>query len=71
MFTASLIFCGVGYFAADREAASLFFPALALVPIFLINIRATRFCNSCGRTLLKQPLFAKASPCKYCGAAPM
>jgi hypothetical protein len=40
----------------------------AVVLIAVINIRTTKFCESCGRTLIKQPLFSKTKYCPKCGA---
>jgi hypothetical protein len=42
-------------------------PAVAIISY--MNIRMTRFCESCGRTLHRQPLFSKPRFCSHCGAA--
>ena len=46
----------------------LLFMVPAIVIISLLNIRLTRFCQSCGRTLQAQPFSSAGSFCKYCGA---
>lgn len=39
----------------------------AVVLISLLNLRATKFCDSCGRTLHNQGLFSAAEYCPKCG----
>ena len=46
----------------------LLFMVPAIVIISVLNIRLTRFCQSCGRTLHAQPFSSVGSFCKYCGA---
>jgi len=33
-----------------------------------LMIRRTRFCDSCGRTCYRQPIFSQPSFCSHCGA---
>jgi hypothetical protein len=40
----------------------------AVVVITFLNIRNTRFCNSCGRTVFTQNPFAPPKFCSKCGA---
>jgi hypothetical protein len=40
-----------------------------VVLITLLNIRNTRFCNSCGRTVFTQNPFASPKFCSKCGAS--
>jgi hypothetical protein len=69
-----LIFEGIvfvvfmGLVGFPRDVYLLMVPAVALI-IFL-NIRATRFCPSCGRTIIKQGL-GRSTPkhCSSCGAS--
>ena len=41
-------------------------PAVALIAF--TNLRATRFCDSCGKTLMSQNPFSKPEFCSKCGA---
>jgi fatty acid desaturase len=44
-------------------------PFVVLIPVIMfINIRMTRFCDSCGRTVVSRNLFAPAKFCQGCGA---
>jgi hypothetical protein len=44
-------------------------PFVVLIPaIMFINIKMTRFCDSCGRTVVSRNLFAPAKFCQGCGA---
>ena len=44
---------------------------VALVPILVvivaITVRSTRFCDACGATLQRQPVFRRADVCSKCG----
>ena len=46
---------------------AFFLPMVALITV--LNLRTTKFCPSCGRTLYRQPVFAKASFCSHCGSS--
>jgi hypothetical protein len=48
------------------EAFFLAVPAVALIT--LLNLRAVRFCNSCGATLMSQNPFTRPTFCSKCGA---
>ncbi|MBL8201209.1 MAG: hypothetical protein JNK40_09580 [Chromatiales bacterium] len=41
-------------------------PFVALITV--LNLRAVRFCDSCGKTLMNQNPFSKPSFCSRCGA---
>jgi hypothetical protein len=57
----------VWYTSGGRPEVLVFMlPAVALIS--LLNIRLTRFCQSCGRTIRAQPFSSPGSFCKYCGA---
>jgi hypothetical protein len=44
-------------------------PFVVLIPVIIfINIRMTRFCDSCGRTVVSRNFFASAKFCQGCGA---
>jgi hypothetical protein len=54
---------------STRRPALLLLFAVTAVAVFGLNIRTTRFCGACGRTVFNQPLLTtKASHCPYCGA---
>ena len=42
-----------------------FLPMVGLVTF--LNLRTTKFCESCGRTIYKQPLFSPSRFCPHCG----
>lgn len=50
----------------EPRALSIALPMIALITF--LNIRTTRFCDPCGRTLIRQPLFTRPSFCPHCGA---
>lgn len=50
----------------SREVFLFMLPAILIISV--LNIRLTRFCQSCGRTLQAQPFSSAGSYCKYCGA---
>lgn len=47
---------------------TLFFIVPVLALITFLNIRATKFCDHCGRTIINQMWFTKAEYCAKCGA---
>jgi len=64
-----LILGGFVYFSMGREQPLvLYFMVPAILLISFFNIRTTRFCDSCGRTLHRQPVFSRAQFCPQCGA---
>src|SRR5437867_3875060 len=58
-----LVFTFIGGFPAS--AMLLVVPALVLVSF--LSIRATRFCDACGRTVLSQMFFSRPEFCSKCG----
>ena len=49
-----------------REIAIIAIPGVILIS--LLNIASTRFCDHCGRTLVRQPIFfSRARFCSHCG----
>ena len=41
-------------------------PVVALIAY--LNLRATQFCSSCGRTIIQQMFFSRPEFCSKCGA---
>ena len=39
----------------------------ALILITFLNLRNTKFCNSCGKTIMNQNFFVKPEFCSKCG----
>lgn len=61
----SVIFLGFIYFA-DGTVPWL---VLVFVPLIgLLNIRMTKFCNSCGATIISRNFFSTPRYCQMCGA---
>lgn len=50
-----------------RQPQVLFLMVPAIILISFLNIRMTRFCDPCGMTLYRQPIFSKTQFCPYCG----
>ena len=48
------------------EAMYMMVPAVILITI--LNLRATKFCDSCGKTIINQNFFVKPEFCSKCGA---
>jgi hypothetical protein len=64
-----LIFASVVYFSVGRQQPKvLLLMVPALILISFLNLRTTRFCDACGRTLYRQPLFSRTQFCPHCGA---
>ena len=64
-----LIFGGFVYFSTGRQQPRvLYLMVPALLLISFLNIRQTRFCDSCGKTLYRQPIFSRTQFCPHCGA---
>jgi len=59
------IFCGLGL-GVPSEMFYFMVPAVALITY--LNIRSTRFCDGCGRTLINHALFTRVEYCPKCGA---
>lgn len=62
---AGALFALVIALIAPWPAALLFLPFIGLIS--WLNIRMTRFCDACGRTLINQQWWTKMSYCPYCG----
>lgn len=68
VIVAGLIFGGFAYRLMGRfppQVLYLMVPALILISY--LNIRTTHFCDSCGRTLFRQPIFIRTPFCPHCG----
>lgn len=50
---------------APWPATLMFLPFIGIVT--WLNVRMTRFCDACGRTLISQAWWAKINFCPYCG----
>lgn len=50
---------------APLPAILLFVPFIAFIT--WLNLRMTRFCDGCGRTLINQAWWARMNFCPYCG----
>jgi len=64
-----LLFVSFVYFSVGQQQPELLYfllPMTALVSF--INIRSTRFCDACGRTLTRQPILKRTQFCPHCGA---
>jgi hypothetical protein len=65
---AGLLFTGFIAVVAWRwEVLALMVPAVLLISY--LNIRNTKFCDSCGATLFNHSWFRKMSYCSRCGAS--
>ena len=63
LFLAFVILMG---FARDRFFFVVMVPFVALITF--LNIRSTRFCDACGKTLVSQNPFSRRKFCSKCGA---
>jgi hypothetical protein len=64
-----LIFGGFVYFIMGRAQPQVLFLMIpAVILVSFLNIRTTRFCDSCGKTLYRQPIFARRRFCPHCGS---
>jgi hypothetical protein len=62
-----ILFLGFIWLMGVRgEAMYLAVPAVILIS--LMNLRVTKFCDSCGRTLFNQNPFSKTEFCPKCGS---
>jgi hypothetical protein len=68
VFIVSVIFgCFVAY--VSRDHLQILFVAVPMIMLIsFLNIRKTRFCGACGRTLYQQPIFSRSQYCPRCGA---
>ena len=63
----ALIFVGfIWLVGAPSQVLYVAGPAVALIT--MLNIRTTRFCDSCGRTIFAQNPFSRPEFCHKCGA---
>jgi hypothetical protein len=62
---AGVVFALVIAFIVPWPALFLFIPFIGV--IVWLNIRMTRFCDACGRTLINQAWWSKMLFCPYCG----
>jgi hypothetical protein len=46
----------------------LYFMVPVVALITFLNIRSTKFCDNCGRTIINQAWFSKVEYCAKCGA---
>lgn len=64
-----LIFGGFVYFIMGRaQPQVLYLMVPAVILVSFLNIRTTRFCDSCGKTLYRQPIFSQKRFCPHCGS---
>ena len=64
-----IIFGGFLFYMLGRQQPQvLYFAIPAIIIISFLNIRRIRFCDSCGKTLHRQPIFSRTQFCPYCGA---
>ncbi len=61
IFGLSIIVTGM-----DFVGLIVFLPAIALITF--MNLRMTKFCDSCGKTIINRALFSKVNYCSNCGA---
>ena len=64
-----IIFGAFVFYSSGRQQPQILFvlvPVLALITA--LNIKTTRFCDACGKTLTRQPIFSRTRFCPYCGA---
>ena len=68
VITVGLIF-GAFLIYMTRGSSQVLFLAVPMIALItFLNIRCTRFCGSCDRTLYKQPVFTRPGFCPHCGA---
>lgn len=63
-----VIFGSFVIYFTGGDARMLFIMIPAIILISFLNLRRTRFCDSCGRTLHCQPVFSRLQFCPHCGA---
>jgi hypothetical protein len=63
-----LVFGSLVYFGMGRQQPQvLYLMVPGIVLVSFLNIRTVRFCDSCGRTLYRQPIFSRTQFCPHCG----
>ena len=65
MIGAGALFALVVALLIPWPAVLLFLPFVALIT--WMNIRMTRFCSACGKTIVNQQWWTKMRYCPYCG----
>ena len=64
---AGVVFISFGLMIGfPSEMLYLMVPAVALITF--LNIKSTKFCENCGRTIINQMWFTKVEYCAKCGA---
>ena len=61
-----ILFVGFIYLMSFQKEV-LYFMVPAVILISVINIKATKFCDSCGKTLTNQYFISEAEFCPKCG----
>jgi len=59
---------GFAYYLMGVQQQVLYFTVPVVTLVCFLNIRGTRFCDSCGRTLYRQPMAPQFRICPHCGA---
>ena len=64
-----LLFLGVVSLMSRRAAGDFSLVAIPMVVVItLLNLRAVRFCDACGKTIYNAGIFSRAEFCPNCGA---
>ena len=67
IFIGIIFGCFVAYMSRGHwQVLFVTVPIIALISF--LNIRKTRFCDACGRTLYQQPICSPSQYCPRCGA---
>jgi len=62
------IFTGFVYLIlGHQEPQVMYILVPVVILISLLNIRMTRFCDSCGKTVYRHPFLSRARFCSHCG----
>ena len=62
-----VLFC-VFVFLMDAHVQVFLFMVPAVTLITVINLRVTKFCDSCGRTIINNPPWSSPKYCSHCGS---
>lgn len=62
----SALFIGFTY-AMDVGGQALYITAPVIILITVFNLRSTKFCNGCGKTIINQNFLVKPEFCTKCG----
>lgn len=63
---AGLIFIAFTY-AMGFDGPALYIMAPTVILITYLNLRSTKFCDSCGKTMINQNFWVKPEFCSKCG----